>query len=51
MRRAIYREIEDPLSEEMLKGRFKNTPVIKVTLEDDRVEFVEAEETMLVAVN
>lgn len=51
MRRAISREIEDSLSEELIKGRFKNTPVVKVAIEDDKVEFVEAKETMLVAVN
>ncbi len=51
MRRAISREIENPLSEELIKGRFKNTSVIKVTLQEDKAEFVEAEETMLVAVN
>ncbi|MBI5213227.1 MAG: ATP-dependent Clp protease ATP-binding subunit, partial [Nitrospirae bacterium] len=28
MRRAIYKEIEDQLSEEILKGKFKNTPVV-----------------------
>jgi ATP-dependent Clp protease ATP-binding subunit ClpC len=51
MRRAIYREIEDPLSEELIKGRFKNAAVIKVILEDNRLSFVEAEETMLLSVN
>lgn len=51
MRRAIAREIEDYLSEELLKGRFKNTPVVKVNLEQDKPVFVEAEESMLVSVN
>ncbi len=51
MRRAIAREIEDYLSEELIKGRFKNTPVVKVNLEQDKPVFVEAEESMLVSVN
>lgn len=51
MRRAIAREIEDYLSEELIKGRFKNTSVVKVTLEEDKPVFVEAEESMLVSVN
>lgn len=51
MRRAIAREIEDYLSEELIKGRFKNTPVVKVILEEDRPAFVEAEDSMLVSVN
>ncbi len=51
MRRAIYKEIEDQLSEEILKGKFKNTPVVKVVLEEDKIEFVEAEDSMLVSVN
>ncbi|MEW6740239.1 MAG: ATP-dependent Clp protease ATP-binding subunit [Nitrospirota bacterium] len=51
MRRAIAREIEDYLSEELIKGRFKNTPVVKVNLEHDKPVFVEAEESMLVSVN
>lgn len=51
MRRAIYREIEDPLSEELIKGRFKNTSVIKVILDNNRPSFIEAEESMLLSVN
>ncbi|BCB96631.1 ATP-dependent Clp protease ATP-binding subunit ClpC [Dissulfurispira thermophila] len=51
MRRAIAREIEDYLSEELIKGRFKNTSVVKVILEHDRPAFIEAEESMLVSVN
>lgn len=51
MRRAIYKEIEDQLSEEILKGKFKNTPVVKVVLEEDKIEFVETEDSMLVSVN
>jgi ATP-dependent Clp protease ATP-binding subunit ClpC len=51
MRRAIYREIEDPLSEEIIKGRFKNVAVVKVILEENRLKFIEAEDSMLVSVN
>ena len=51
MRRAIYREIEDPLSEEILKGTFKDVPVVKVVLEEDHPVFVPAEDSMLVSVN
>ncbi|NTU43397.1 MAG: ATP-dependent Clp protease ATP-binding subunit, partial [Nitrospirales bacterium] len=51
MRRAIYREIEDPLSEEMLRGRFKDSHTVKVVLEKDKPAFKEAEERMLLTVN
>ncbi|MGD0282078.1 MAG: AAA family ATPase, partial [Dissulfurispiraceae bacterium] len=51
MRRAIYREIEDPLSEDLIKNRFRDTTVIKVVLENDKVIFKEAENPMLVSVN
>lgn len=51
MRRAIAREIEDYLSEELIRGRFKNTAVVKVILEQDKPVFVEAEESMMVSVN
>jgi len=43
MRRAIQKEIEDPLSEELLKGTFKGPCKIRVILEDDKPSFVEAE--------
>ncbi|MEW6569682.1 MAG: ATP-dependent Clp protease ATP-binding subunit [Nitrospirota bacterium] len=47
MRRAIQKEIEDPLSEELLKGNFKGTHKIKVVLEGDMLSFMDAaEETM-----
>lgn len=51
MRRAVVSEIEDYISEELIKGRFKNTSVIKVILEHDRPAFIEAEESLLVSVN
>ncbi|MCI0469615.1 MAG: ATP-dependent Clp protease ATP-binding subunit [Nitrospirae bacterium] len=51
MRRAIFREIEDPLSEELIKGRFKNIHEIRVFIEDDKAVFAEAEESLLVSIN
>lgn len=44
MRRAVQKIIEDPLSEEILKGRFKGTHKIKVMLESGSPVFVAAEE-------
>ncbi|MEW6675247.1 MAG: ATP-dependent Clp protease ATP-binding subunit [Nitrospirota bacterium] len=46
MRRAVQKAIEDPLSEEILKGRFKGINRIKVILEGDTPAFVEAEEAV-----
>ncbi len=43
MRRAIQKNIGDPLSEELLKGRFKDTKRIKVGLKDNALTFVEDE--------
>lgn len=52
MRRAIQKAIEDPLSEELLKGTFKGPQRIKVTLEAGTPVFIEAEDTaMLASVN
>ncbi|MDI6744633.1 MAG: ATP-dependent Clp protease ATP-binding subunit [Thermodesulfovibrionales bacterium] len=50
MRRAMQKEIEDPLSEELLKGRFKGTHKIKVVLESGIPTFVEAEEAQVFSV-
>jgi ATP-dependent Clp protease ATP-binding subunit ClpC len=44
MRRAVQKVIEDPLSEEILKGRFKGAHKINVILESGNPVFVEAEE-------
>lgn len=44
MRRAVQKVIEDPLSEEMLRGRFKDIHKINIILEDDKPVFLEAEE-------
>lgn len=43
MRRAIQRYIEDPLSEEIIKGRFKDSRRIKAIIKDDKPEFIEEE--------
>ncbi|MEJ5228256.1 ATP-dependent Clp protease ATP-binding subunit [Thermodesulfovibrio sp.] len=51
MRRAIAREIEDPLSEEILKGRFRGTSLIKVELKENHIEFEEVQEEIATTVN
>ncbi|MFM8551086.1 MAG: AAA family ATPase, partial [Nitrospiraceae bacterium] len=43
MRRAIQKNIGDPLSEELIKGRFKDVRKIKVFLRDGLPTFVEEE--------
>ncbi len=43
MRRTIQRAIGDPLSEEMIKGRFKESRKIKVVLRDGAPAFIEQE--------
>ncbi len=47
-RRAVQKNIEDPLSEEILKGRFKNIKKIKVILEKGTPAFIEDEVEVLV---
>ncbi len=47
MRRAVQKVIEDPLSEEILKGRFKGANKIKVLLETDAPVFISEEEASL----
>jgi ATP-dependent Clp protease ATP-binding subunit ClpC len=46
MKRAVQKIIEDPLSEELLKGRFKGVHKINVILEGDKPVFVETEEAV-----
>jgi len=46
MRRAVQKVIEDPLSEDILKGRFRGIHKINVILEDDTPIFIEAEEAI-----
>lgn len=43
MRRAVQKKIGDPLSEELLKGRFKDAKRVKVILKDNVPTFVEEE--------
>jgi len=43
MRRTIQRAIGDPLSEEMIKGRFKESHKIRVVLRDGAPTFIEQE--------
>ncbi|MEO5657618.1 MAG: ATP-dependent Clp protease ATP-binding subunit [Nitrospiria bacterium] len=43
MRRCVQRNIEDPLSEELLRGRFKECKRIKIVLKDNTPSFVEEE--------
>ena len=49
MRRAIQRHIEDPLSEEILRGRFKEVKKIRIVLNEDMPVFVESEIEALVS--
>ena len=48
MRRAVQKNIEDPLSEEILKGRFKDVKKLKVILEKGIPAFREEELEVLV---
>ncbi len=43
MRRAIQRHIEDPLSEEILRGKFKEIKKVNVILENDSPVFIESQ--------
>jgi len=49
MRRAIQKEIEDPLSEHLLKGRFKGTHKIKAVLEANTPVFIEADDAAVLS--
>ena len=41
LKRALQKHLEDILSDEMLKGKFKNGGVIEVSLQDDALVFTE----------
>ncbi|MFQ5450869.1 MAG: ATP-dependent Clp protease ATP-binding subunit [Nitrospinaceae bacterium] len=41
LKRAIQKYLEDHLSDEMLKGRFKNSGLIEVSLQEDELVFTE----------
>ncbi len=43
MRRCVQKNIEDPLSEELLRGRFKDVKKVKVVLKENLPSFVEEE--------
>jgi len=49
MRRAVQKEITDPLSEELLRGSFKGLHKIYVALEGNTPTFVAAEETSILS--
>jgi ATP-dependent Clp protease ATP-binding subunit ClpC len=51
MRRAVQKEIEDPLSEEILKGRFGAGTKIEVVLVDGSPSFIEMQNPVLTSVN
>jgi ATP-dependent Clp protease ATP-binding subunit ClpC len=50
MRRAVQKHITDPLSEEMLRGRFKDALKVLVSLKDGGIVFQEVEADMLARV-
>lgn len=50
MRRAIQRHIEDPLSEAILRGVFKNVNKAKATLVNNEIKFIECEVEALVSI-
>jgi len=43
MRRCVQKNIEDPISEEILKGRFKNCKKLRAILKDNAPAFIEEE--------
>ncbi|NWF52548.1 MAG: ATP-dependent Clp protease ATP-binding subunit [Nitrospirae bacterium] len=49
MRRAVQKVIEDPLSEEILRGRFRGLHKIKVILEGDTPTFIASEESAILS--
>jgi len=50
MRRAVQKYIADPLSEEILRGRFKDVHKVQVTFKNGAVEFQEEEANLLAKV-
>ncbi|MBF0466165.1 MAG: ATP-dependent Clp protease ATP-binding subunit [Nitrospirae bacterium] len=51
MRRAIQKEIDDQLSEEILKGSFKNISKLRIVLRDNAPAFTEAEDLEFAAID
>jgi ATP-dependent Clp protease ATP-binding subunit ClpC len=50
MRRAVQKYIADPLSEEILRGRFKDVHKVQVNFKNGAVEFQEEEANLLAKV-
>ena len=50
MRRAVQKYLADPLSEDILRGRFKDVHKVLVALKNGSVEFQEAEASLLAKV-
>ena len=50
MRRAIQKYLSDPLSDELIKGRFRDGRKVKVSLQGKALEFIEVEEEALASV-
>jgi ATP-dependent Clp protease ATP-binding subunit ClpC len=50
MRRAVQKHLADQLSEDILRGRFKDVHKVLVTLKDGAIEFQEAESVVLAIV-
>jgi ATP-dependent Clp protease ATP-binding subunit ClpC len=50
MRRAVQKYLADPISEEILKGRFKDVHKVSVKMRNGAVEFQEEEASMLAKV-
>ena len=47
MRRAVQKYLADPLSEDILRGRFKDIHKVLVTFKDGAIDFQEAESVVL----
>jgi ATP-dependent Clp protease ATP-binding subunit ClpC len=50
MRRAVQKYLADPLSEDILRGRFKDVHKVLVTLKNGSIEFQEEEASVLAKV-
>ncbi|MFC1770117.1 ATP-dependent Clp protease ATP-binding subunit, partial [Nitrospirota bacterium] len=51
MRRAVQKEIEDPLSEAILEGKFKEGTKVQAMLKDDKLTFIEVEVPIMSGMN
>ncbi len=51
MRRAIQRNVEDALSEEILRGKLKDVKKVRVVLENNQPVFIESEVEALISSN